>query len=516
MRSEATFLRSADLRSVRQRYCGFLDLSVEEFMQIQQHLLEEQMELVSGSVESEKLPNWRKSAKVDNFRRLLPLTTYPDYAKFLSSDQRVCFDGDPQWVHTSAPGGSFKRVPWTLRFQKVQARNVVAALILSSASGGHEIMTKPHLKVVSILPDKPFASAYLASDLKEQFHAQIIPAQNGDGAMPFRNKVDAALMQALSSDIDFVICMTSTLLRLSDRAVSMFGDGKVPLGVTQLHPMVSWRLLRSRFNARRPLVPGDLWSPKGIVGWGVDSDTLEDKIARQWGKPLFQMYASSESGIMSMQESPRAPMAFLPDSVFLEFLPHSELGTGGDSGTVLIDEVEDGKLYEPVVTSFYGMPLFRYRQGDLVRIHKSGKGNKAPRMVFHGRADDVIDVYGIARLNGETVARAVAAAGTGHNCWCLRKEYEKDRPVLKWYVELGDSAHAAELKHRFHRELMNADQHYREAVYTVALNPVRLAPLPLGAFKQVLAQNHLEQTQVRMNPPDAVVQGLLKVVGQVQ
>lgn len=208
-------------------------------------------------------------------------------------------------------------------------------------------------------------------------------------------------------------------------------------------------------------------------------------------------------------------MAFLPDSVFLEFLPHGEPGAGGDEGTVLINEVEDGKLYEPVITSFYGMPLFRYRQGDLVRIERSGRGNKTPRMVFHGRADDVIDVYGIARLNGDTVSRALAAAGNGHDEWCLRKEYEKDKPVLKLYVELHDFNQAADLKHRFHRELMNADQHYREAVYTVALNPVRLVPLPSGTFRQVLAQNDVEASQVRMNPPDAIVQGLLRMVEQV-
>ena len=371
-------------------------------------------------------------------------------------------------------------------------------------------MVAPGLKVLTILPGKPFASACLASSLVEQFPAQIVPPLDTSEKMPFRQKIDEGLRLALTSDVDFVISMTSSLLRMGERTADMFGDGGLPIGLTKFHPRVLGRVLRRWLGGRRPRAPRELWSPKGIIGWGVDSDVFTDRIKEQWGKPLYQLYASSEGGIMAMQESPRGPMAFLPDSVFLEFLPEEELEGDNDASTVLLTQVEDGRLYEPVITNFYGMPFLRYRQGDLVRILRDGDST-VPRMVFHGRADDVIDLSGIARLNTETVSRALELSGTEHGDWCLRKEYEGDRAILRLYIELGNGTQPAELERRFHRGLRVADRHYREAVYTTAFNPVRVTALPQGTFQRLARQDGKGRSRAHMNPPDFVVQELLRL-----
>ena len=61
-----------------QKYCGFFDLSLKEFMEIQEHLLLEEIELVSGSPLGEKIMKGAKPRSMEEFRKLVPLTTYDD------------------------------------------------------------------------------------------------------------------------------------------------------------------------------------------------------------------------------------------------------------------------------------------------------------------------------------------------------------------------------------------------------------------------------------------------------
>ncbi|MDP2951986.1 MAG: GH3 auxin-responsive promoter family protein, partial [Chloroflexota bacterium] len=98
MSSESSFFRTQDARSLWQRYCGFLDLTLEEFLQIQEHLLREQIDLVADSALGEKLLQGQRPATVEEFRRSVPLTTYRDYAPYLDAKQEDCLaDMDPYW-----------------------------------------------------------------------------------------------------------------------------------------------------------------------------------------------------------------------------------------------------------------------------------------------------------------------------------------------------------------------------------------------------------------------------------
>lgn len=516
MPSEDSFFQTRDAKSIWRRYSGPLFLSLEDFVEVQNHLLSERIDLLAQSRPGKESTTGLRVTNVDEFRRLLPLTRYKNYLSSLSSEQyNSNADDGAVWVQTSAPGGTFKRVPWTYRFQRVQWRNVIGAMILASARTEKEIAVAPGIRALIILPPQPFASACLASCLSEQFPAQILPPLEIGQKLPFRRRIDLGLQLALLHDLDFVISMTSSLLVTGERVSRMASHGGIPLSITKVHPRVLWRLLWRRFGSRRNLAPRHLWSIKGIISWGADTDIFKKRIELQWGRPLYQLYASSESGIVAMQESLQGLLAFLPDSVFLEFLPEEELEAGDNARTVLISEVEDGKLYEPVITNFYGMPFLRYRQGDLVRIHRDNSG-QVPRMSFYGRADDVIDLYGIARLNTQTVSLALELAGITHGNWCLRKEYEGDKAILMFYIEVAEGTQAIEIERLLHRGLKVADQHYREAVYTMAFNPARVTALPQGTFQRQAASGSGSSRQIKMNPPDSLIQQLITSSRQTQ
>ncbi len=92
-----------------------------------------------------------------------------------------------------------------------------------------------------------------------------------------------------------------------------------------------------------------------------------------------------------------APVAAVT-SHFLEFLDGPR--------AYLVYELEDGKLYEVVLTT--GGGLYRYRLKDLVRVE--GYLHRAPLLRFAGRTDGVIDLAG-EKLSPAFVEQALANAG---------------------------------------------------------------------------------------------------------
>ncbi|MDD5093307.1 MAG: GH3 auxin-responsive promoter family protein [Dehalococcoidia bacterium] len=524
MRPEDRFFQGHDKTRIWNRYCGFLDLSKDEFMKLQERLLLEQIGLVVDSPLGRILMKNQRPIGVEEFRRVVPLTTYKDYAPYIGDGQEEFLAGKPHyWVHTSYTKGAFKRVPWTEQFVKAQLRNIIATLILSSATDKGDIQLAPGCRILAILPEKPFVSAHLAHGLLEQFSAKsILPLDESDG-LRFRDKMDAALRMAISADIDYIITMTSSLLPMERRFQYLMESRGFFSMLPKIHPMVLLRVLKDKpsrfFGRKKRLLPKDLWSVKGIVAWGADSNVFQDHAMRQWGKPLFQFYGSSESGLIAMQDWQKDRMNFLHDSVFLEFIPEEDVHKKEGASTLLINDLEDGKVYEPVITSFYGMPLLRYRQGDLIRIVSRGDGVKdgLPQMVFHDRADDIIDLFGISRLNTKTVSEALVLTGIPMGHWSARKEFEMGKIVLSFYIELDEDIWEKDLERRIHRKLKEVDGHYREAVLIMAYNPVRIIPLARGAFERYSKgkgkNGHGPELQKlpQMNLSDAVISDLLRV-----
>jgi len=107
MLSEDKFFQTDDKQTIWQRYCGFLDLSLDEFMRIQELLLLEEIELVADSPLGRRIMNNKQPTSVAEFRRIVPLTTYKDYAPYIGDRQEDALAEKPYlWGHTSGRGGS--------------------------------------------------------------------------------------------------------------------------------------------------------------------------------------------------------------------------------------------------------------------------------------------------------------------------------------------------------------------------------------------------------------------------
>jgi len=510
VRYEDEYFLSNNSNDLWQRYCGFLSLSLDEFSHIQQGLIKEQIKFLAGGGLHEKLMPRMDISSLDEFRQAVPLRRYDFYSSLLDESRENMLGEKPfYWVHTSAIRGTYKKVPWTTRFNAVQRRNVISSFILSSAEEAGDVRISLGSRVMHLLPGRPFASASIAYGLVEQFSIRPIPPMETQGSLTFNKRINRALTVGLRMNVDYVIAMTSSLVRMAQKFDQVWKQYKSnPANLVRLHPQVAWRLLSRKHG--KTLMPADVWSIKGIVSWGADSDNYSDLIENQWGRRPVQMYGSSEGGLMAMQDWHKGPLCFIPDTNFFEFIPEEAINQENPR-TVLIDEVEEGKAYELVITNFYGMPFARYRQGDLIRIVKGDSVNRdVPRMVFLGRADDTIDLFGISRINTGVINDALNNIGVKSENWCLHKCFESGRIFLDFFIESVPGISNDNLEQPLSRAIRTVDRHWGEAVITMAYNPVRVNIVPQGTFERFGVKNN-GNTAYKFNPPDTFLKEIRRV-----
>ena len=172
-----------------------------------------------------------------------------------------------------------------------------------------------------------------------------------------------------------------------------------------------------------PIVPR-IW-PKYMWSYGMVSSTLQfyvNKLRRYIGDaPIHNMGYAAAEGYMAMPiELDVNDAVLMPKSVFFEFIPMDD----PESGKLLtLDQLEEGKEYEIVVTNFSG--LYRYKIEDVVRI--TGFYNKTPKMEFLYRNNLAMNI-----ANEKTTTQMVD--------WAAGKVQEKLGISFKGYSFYGDTS----------------------------------------------------------------------------
>jgi len=277
---------------------------------------------------------------------------------------------------------------------------------------------------------------------------------------------------------------------------------------------------------KRAILPKDVWLLKGIMTGGVDTTIYKNEIAYYWGSELCEIYGCTEGGAsLAVQDWNRKGMVFLPDVSFLEFIPYEEQLKHQDDkdyqpSTVLLDEVEEGKSYEVVITQLYGMPLLRYRMKDLVKVialTDDEAGVSLPHIAFQRRVDDVIDLAGLARLDEKTIWQAIVNTGIKFSDWSACKEYDANQSFLRLYLELEEPRDAVEVATIIDEELKIVDTDYKDIDSYLDLQSVRVTLLSPGTFQRYMEERVKEGTDLahlkpaHINAPQAIIQRLLEL-----
>ncbi|MBI4285605.1 MAG: GH3 auxin-responsive promoter family protein [Chloroflexi bacterium] len=482
-----------------QRYCGFIDLSLEDFMVIQRRLLTEQLELLDHCELGKVIMRGAAPRTVDEFREQVPLTTYADYAPYLLKRRMDVLPQKPLvWMHTSGRSGdySFKWVPLTSRQYEEMTDVFVAIMLFGTCKRKGEVTLRGRDKILYALAPSPYFSGVTARCVEDAGLLRFLPPLDEAEKMEFADRIQQGFKMALFEGMDIFAGMSSILVAVGERFKE--GNRKIAIGPLLRRPGALFRLTRGFVKSKlagRPLLPKDIWSLKGVMAGGTDSTVFKEKIKEMWGCYPLNIYGNTEATIIAMQTWDYQGMVFVPNLNFLEFIPEEEsLKSREDPSyqpaTVLLDEVKAGGNYELVITNFHGGALVRYRIGDMVKI--AARRNEQlnidlPQMAFYSRVDDLIDIAGFTRLTEAVIWRALEKSGIAYKEWTVRKEL-KDRPELHLYLELcpGEEPDAEKIATAVHEELKKLDSDYANLESFTGIKPIKVTLLPAEAFQNYM------------------------------
>ncbi len=514
-----------------QRHCGFLDLSLDEFMAIQWRLLEEQMEIGRQSrLWKSVFGDKAEDLTVENFRELIPLTTYEDYEPYLKDKPSdILARPIKEWARTSGLGGKPKWVPYTEEAYEHLGVCSITTGILSTARYRGEVRIRPGDVVGSNLPPRPYISGVTLMASSEFFDYHFIPELDKTEEMSFQERTEYLFRRAMVEGLQILGAMTIVLVRMGE----MFEQGarsRKP-SLDMLHPKALWRILRAVIRARRAgrshILPRDLWPLKGLQCGGTDTFLYREQIRNYWGVDPYEVYAATEAGIMAVQTWDHRNLVFLPDTVFYEFIPEEDwererLEGTPPTRTLLINELEVGKRYEVVISNFYGGPFLRYRMHDLVQVvaeRNEELGIDLPQFQFVGRSGSFIDLSGFAGLIDEKlILRALRNIDASYVDWALRKEFKENQPYLHLYIELKPpvTVTVEEFRNRLHNAIKALNEEYGNVEKMLGYIPLEVTFLSEGSFQRYI-QHRLQEgadlahlKPARIQPPEQAISLLLE------
>jgi hypothetical protein len=531
MATALELLREGRRDEIWQKYCGFIDFSLEDVMELQRRLLMEQIALVSRCELGRMLFGDGAPTSIEEFQEKVPLTTYEFYAPYLLQKREDVLPAKPHWwLHTSGRSGeyTYKWIPYSEEMVHRFAECSIAGLTLASCSRRGEFVFEENDIMLFALAPFPYVSGAVAVALEREFNFTFVPSMEEAVHMEFQERIQEGFRLALKTGLDAFNGLASVLAMIGDQFVD--GRSNLQPSLYLLHPQVLARLvkglIKSRLAGRKYLLPKDLWSVKCVATGGTDTALFKDRVEKYWGREPVETFACTEGGIMATQLWNRQGMTFYPDVCFLEFIPEEEQLKSREDPTyrphtLLLDEVEPGKRYELVLTNFHGGALVRYRVGDILRVVSLADeevGVELPQVTFYARADDIIDLASIARLTEKGVWQAIADADFAYTNWVARKEYHAGEVVLHLYIEPRGEVQASEIKERIGQNLRQLEPSYADLERLWKLDPLRLTLLPVGSFQryyQARAKEGAELAHLKpphMNPSDQVL-GMLLAAG---
>lgn len=495
MISTIQLLREGRKDEIWTKHCGFIDLSINAFMEIQMRLLKEQIQLLKNSVIGKEIMGSPFPETIDEFRQSFPLTRYKDYARYLDVKNEDILPLKPySWARTSGRSSAqgFKWVPYTKLMYDNLGDTSIAALILSSCTRKGDVRLELNDTILLATAPPPYVSGLLSASIKEQLDVRYLPSLEQGEKMPYGERIALGFKLAMKEGLDYFYGVASVMVRIGEQFEQSSGGTKPSLSM--LNPIVLWRLIRAIIDTRiknRKLLPKDIWKLKGILAGGTDTDIYKQKIETYWGHLPFEGYACTEGGTMAIQGWNYKNLIFFPQNNFLEFIPIEEHNRNKqDPGylpkTVLFSELQLG-IYELVFTNFHGGVFSRYRVGDLFKVtalQDDEIGCKLPQLRYYSRINDLIDLGGILRFTEKDVWTNLENSGCPYQDWIVCKEFIDKEPILHLYIELKPSATMAiePIKEMLVSQFRNNHSEFRDFEVIIGRNPLQVTLLPPGTF----------------------------------
>ena len=481
-------------------YCGFLTLTIDQYLHIQRRLMEEQMRLWCPSGIGQRILKGKNPQTIEEFLQEVPLTTYEDYADVLLARREDLLPAPAvTWVETTWEGGKrpVKVAPYTQGILDSFKRNGKGIIMLASADDWAHYDIGDC--VLSGLAPLPFLTGVMGIILDQEFGFRFMPPHKTTPTMGFTERMKYGFKMALNSGIDYFLGMGSISYFMSKKLVGAVSGGSHGSGggSSKISLRAAARVLKARKKAKdegREMLPKDLFTLRGFICAGTDNACYKDDLEELWGVRPMELFAGTECSLVGTETWNRKDLYFFPDACFYEFLPFSYVRqTDRYLPTVTIDQVQPGEKYELVITSLRGGAFARYRTGDVYRC--MGIGDRAdhstlPRFRYIDRVPGIIDIAGFTRITENSVNEVISLSHLPIKDWCAAKEFDAQtgHPFLHMYLEMEPSAMqnlaVSEEIIRHHLEIYfnYLDNDYESLKAILEMEPLQITFLQHGSF----------------------------------
>lgn len=514
------------------KHCGYLNLSRDEFRDIQERLMLEQLKLLRSSTIGIKMMGGNVPSTVTEYRQVVPLTKYSDYSEFLARKSEEGLPMKPfTWARTSARNSKHpKWVPYTKAMYDHLSDPVIGAMLMSSCSQPGVVNLERNDKFLMATAPPPYASGYISRSTRDNLEVVFLPNLEDGEKMSYGERVATGFRLALHEGLDYFMGISIVLARMGEQFEQQTATTKPSKEL--LDPGTLWRLIKALVISKiknRPILPKDIWKLKGIMSGGTDTEIYKDKIEYYWGKKPLEGFACTEAGNLAMQSWNFKGMTFFPDSVFLEFIPleeHNEQKSDPNYQikTVLYDELEVG-VYELVLSSFHGGVFTRYRIGDFFEVISIGDKEietELPQLKFYSRADDLIDLGSFVRLTERDIWKTIESINIKYQDWVARKETIDNTLRLHLYIELteGTELTRENIHSALHEQFFNKFEAFKDLKEILVIDPLEVTLLPTGSFDTYMKMKieagadlaHIKPPH--MQPSDEVMNDLLGILNK--
>lgn len=240
---------------------------------------------------------------------------------------------------------------------------------------------------------------------------------------------------------------------------------------------------------------GEPFHLKGFITQDRSATVLKDKIREITGLPPKVTYGSTET-LFSALPSIGHPGCFFFDwrVIYCEFIPEeASFSSEADVSekkveTVPLGDVSVGRRYQLVATPF-GNDLTRYVTPDILECVSAGDdvlGFDSPVFSFYGRTDKLVVMHNFTRIAEEELIDVMEKSGVPYVDFTVRVELDGSREYMVVYIETKQGMEADDIASKLHATLLGVDKDYRDLTNFMGYVPLRVRPLPSGAFRRYL------------------------------
>lgn len=521
MKNLREMLREEDYEGVWESYLGFLDLSINEFMDIQERLLLEQINLLSKSKLGKDIIGRKIPKTMDEFRSMVPLTTYEDYADTLLNMREEDLPSKPQhWVQTTWKGGKqpIKLAPYSEVMIEEHTKMFLSALILSTSKRRGHFNLRNFDRFLYGMAPIPYLTGYAPYILKNEIDFEYLPSTDQAEKLSFRDRNKVGFKLAMKHGADLFFGLSSVLVKIGEAYQdSSNSNSRLPMPGNFKQAVKMVKAWYKKKIKKQELLPKDLFEFKGIVCGGTDSDTYKERIEHFYGITPLEIFGGTESAAVATETWSRNGLTFFPDVNFLEFITESELKKEKEMNnyqpsTVLLNELEAGCTYELVITKLRGGAFVRYRIGDIMKcvsLTNVEDEINLPQVKYLDRVHNIIDLSGFTRITKQLVGDTLKLEEISSATWTACKEFGENTPYLNLYIENKDGLSYQELYDRINNRMKSLDPDYKDVHELLGHDPLKITIVKAGNFDKFKELNG--QAIPPLNPKQEHIQQLISL-----